>query len=123
MSYVSEKQRANPAGLAAAILINGGVVAAAFLTSMVVVPQVMEPRTTTFNVPIDKPPPIPVEKTEPKVELQKPSPLYIDRPIISIPAKPADQISTTDVIGNIPLDTGSGGVEIAAITGNAVVPA
>ena len=117
MSYISEKQRANPAGLAAAILINGGVVAAAFLTSMEVVPRVMEPRTTTFNVPIAKPPPIPVEKIEPKVEMQKPSPLYIDRPIISIPAKPADQISTTDVIGNIPLDTGFGGVDIAANIG------
>jgi periplasmic protein TonB len=117
MSYISQKQGANPAGLAAAVLINGAVVAAAFMTSMVVLPKIAEPGVTTFNVPIDQPPPVPPQKTEQEVPLKKPDPVYLDKPIVSIPAKPMDQISTTDVMTNIPLVTDPDGTKIALNTG------
>ena len=117
MSYVSENQGANPAGLAAALLINGAVVAAAFFASVAIVPRVFEPRTKTFNVPIDQPPPMPADTIEPKVDLQKPDPVFANKPIVNIPAKPIDQISATDVMGDIPFATDSDGSKIAANIG------
>ncbi len=117
MSYISQKQGANPAGLAAAVLINGAVVAAAFMTSMVVLPKITEPSVTTFNVPIDQPPPVPPQKTEQETPLAKPNPVYLDKPIVSIPAKPMDQVSTANVMVNVPLVTDPNGTRIALNTG------
>ncbi len=117
MSYVTQKQGANPAGLFAAILINGGVVAAAFFTSMAIAPTFKEPRIRTFDVPVDKPPPEVVKKTEPKVELQKPDLIYAEKPLVNVPQKPLDQVSTSNEIKNIPLATDPEGVKVAINTG------
>jgi periplasmic protein TonB len=117
MSYVSQKQGANPAGLAAAILINGGVVAAALLTSMVIIPTNKRPPISTFDVPIAKPPPEVVKKTQPEVEIQKPDPIYAEKPLVEVPQKPIDRVETTREINNIPLFTDPVGTKIAINTG------
>jgi periplasmic protein TonB len=117
MSYVSQKQGANPAGLAAAVLINGGVVAAAFLMSVAVVPRITEPRIKTFDVPADQPPPVPLKQAEQEVKLKKPDPVYADKPIVDIPVKPLDSVSTTDIIADPPFYTDTAGPKIALNTG------
>jgi periplasmic protein TonB len=117
MSYVSQKQGANPAGLAAAILINGGVVAAAFFTTMVIVPKIKEPRISTFDVPVDKPPPEVVKKTQPETDIQKPDPIYVEKPLVNVPQKPLDRVETTNEITNISLFTDPEGTKVAINTG------
>ncbi len=117
MSYVTQKQKTNPAGLAATILINGGVVAAAFLMSTNILPNIEETRIKTFDVPVDKPPPEQVAKTDKEIVLQKPKPAFADKPIVDIPVKQDGGITTTDIFSETPLATDSEGPKIAFNTG------
>ncbi len=117
MSYVTQKQKTNPAGLAATILINGGVVAAAFLMSTDILPKIRDQGIKTFDVPVDKPPPEQVAKTDKEIVLQKPKPAFVDKPIVDIPVKNDGGITTTDVFSETPLLTEPDGQKIAVNTG------
>jgi protein TonB len=113
MSYVTHKQRANPAGLFGAIVINGGVVLAALTMATVVVPD-REPdiRPKTFNVPTQKPPKEEI-KQDPAVEAPRPKPVFIEKPIVDIMKPLDDGIHTTDEGMTTPIFTEPLGEKIA----------
>jgi protein TonB len=117
MSYVTQKQRTNPAGLAATILINGGVVAAAFLMSTDILPKIKDPDIKTFDVPADKPPPKEIEKTDKEIVLQKPKPAFAEKPIVEIPVKNDGGITTTNIFDDTPLFTEPEGQKLALNAG------
>ncbi len=118
MSYVTQKQRANPAGLIGAIMINGGVVLAALTMATVVVPgRAPDIRPKTFDVPTQKPPKEEIKK-DPAVETPRPNPVFIEKPIVDI-AKPLDEgIRTTDEAKTIPNFTESLGEKITLSSGD-----
>lgn len=62
MSYVSQKRRANPVTLSAAVAFNGAIIIAVALSPMVVDKIEPRPVTRTFDVTRDPPPPPPNEK-------------------------------------------------------------
>jgi protein TonB len=115
MSYVSQKQRANPVGLTAAIAINGAVVLAALMSSMVIAPRIIKKDPTVINVPVKSPPP-PDKKIEPRTELPKPKPQFLDKPIIDIPVKPLNGTMMTNEATDTTLWTDPAGTTLAANT-------
>ncbi len=118
MSYVSQKQGPNLAGIAAAVLINGAVVAAAFMTSMAITPKIIEDRIKAFHVPIKQPPPPDViKKPIDKVIIKKTNPLFVDKPIIDTPIKSMERMTTTSTVVDIPLYTQPTGEEVSLNTG------
>jgi periplasmic protein TonB len=113
MSYVTQKQRANPAGLFGAIVINGGVVLAALTMATVVIPgRAPDIRPKTFDVPVQKPPKEDVKK-DPAVETPRPNPVFVERPFVDIIKPLDDSIGTTDEVMTIPTFTEPLGEQIA----------
>lgn len=113
MSYVTQKQRANPAGLIGAIVINGGVVLAALTMATVVVPGgAPDIRPKTFDVPTQKPPKEEIKK-DPAVDTPRPNPVFIEKPIVDIVRPLGDSIRTTDEVMTIPIFTEPFGEKIA----------
>jgi periplasmic protein TonB len=113
MSYVTQKQKANPAGLFGAIVINGGVVLAALTMATVIVPdQAPDIRPKTFDVPMQKPPKEEL-KQDRAVETPRPRPVFIEKPIVDIAEPLDDSIRTTGEITTIPFFTEPLGDQIA----------
>ncbi|NJM50756.1 MAG: TonB family protein [Sphingomonadales bacterium] len=103
MSYVTQTQKGKPAGLTAAIAINGAIIAAIMLSPVVLPPKIKDAGFTA--VPIDKPvPPAPPPETKQTVE-QPPivPPIYAPTPIVPMidPVDPGPTIG--DVMADDPL--------------------
>jgi protein TonB len=102
----------NPAGLAAAIGING-----ALIFSSPEIREHFDPPIEGYNVPIDPPPPPPEPKVERRVEetvtLRPSPPLHIPDTIVDVPTMPDTSLPrTTDVLPQPPIDlppAGNGG--------------
>lgn len=100
--------RFNPGGMGAALLINGGVVAALLFAAPTVVERFTpEPPLTTINIPIPpEPEPLP-PPPDPQPQLADPAPT----PPITVPVPPIQpqpslvDLSTTTVIPDVPPPT------------------
>jgi periplasmic protein TonB len=96
MSYVSQTRHASPAAVTAAVVINGGMIAALILMTVTGSVSDKKPRIITFAVPNKVPPP--EAKTEPKkdeTQIKTLPPVFVpdlNKPIIE---PPINQISTT----------------------------
>ena len=67
MSYVSENQRANPATMGAAILVNGSIILAVALSPLVVQPEPPGQRIEGGAIALQPPPEPEIEKPTPKL--------------------------------------------------------
>lgn len=101
MSYVSEQRRANPAGMGAAILVNGSIILAVAL-SPIVAEYVPTPTIITgHNIPETKVPP--QKKPEDPQQAKPIAPLFTPKPIIDTKTPPDTGVTTT----NTEVDTGT----------------
>lgn len=94
MSYVSERKRSRPAGMGAAILLNGSIILAVALSPLVVDPQLPGTITIGDNVPISTP--LPPDKPQDKTEAKPLDPVFVPDPIFKTVEPPVDQILTTN---------------------------
>jgi periplasmic protein TonB len=78
MSYVSEKKRARPIGMGAAIFVNGSIILAVALSPMVAAPP--KPRDPFAGRSIELTPP-PTPKDEVDKDAQKLPPIFTPKPI------------------------------------------
>ncbi len=92
MSYVSQTTRGKPAGFTAAVIINGGIIAAVALSPVTILPPHEPPVTIAENIPIAQPPP-PVD--DPKTVVDPPPLPPIFAPPSQTPIKPVDGPTTT----------------------------
>jgi periplasmic protein TonB len=90
MSYVTQKTTAKPAGLTAAIAVNGAVLLAVILSPMTVPPRKAPTTTTVVNVPNYNPPPPDPHHDEVARDIP---PIVVPDTAIRIDQK--DQIETT----------------------------
>ncbi len=114
MSYVSESKRSRPAGMGAAILLNGSIILAVALSPLVVEPQIPGTITVGDNVPLSAPPP--PDKPQDKQEAKPLVPVFVPDPIFETLDPPVGQINTTNEqqeTGSI-MD-GTGGDDVAEI--------
>ena len=127
MSYVSQAKRTNPVSLTAAVVLNGGIIAALMFMSISAGVHVERPDLKTFDVDNKAPPP--QTKVEPKQSeeyLPKTPPVFVPDPIGPMIEPPVDQVTTTsNPPVNPPLPTGGtlgNGSEIAAVDFKKVIP-
>lgn len=78
MSYTDQAKRQKPMSMAAAIAINGSIIAAVILSPMVVNPPKEKTRTTAIDIRPHKPPPKPAD--DEKVEIRKLDPIFVPDP-------------------------------------------
>ena len=93
MSYASENRRANPAGMGAAILVNGSVILAIALSPLVVQPE--KPGKRIMADPITLQPPL-EPKTDKPEDTPKLSPIVVPKPQIDTRQPPKPGPATTD---------------------------
>lgn len=79
MSYASETKRASPAGMSAAILINGSIILAVALSPLVVEPP--KPRDPFAGRSIELTPPPKAKEEEEKQEARKLPPIFVPKPL------------------------------------------
>ena len=94
MSYADNTNRQNPAGLIAAIALNGAIIAAVALSPMVGNPFVKPDRTTVIDIPDKKPPPPdkPIDKPD---DPRTFDPIFSPKPFIEHITRD-DEIRTTE---------------------------
>lgn len=93
MSYVSENRRANPAGMGAAILVNGSIILAIALSPLVVQPE--KPGTRIMADPITLQPPLEPKADKPE-DTPKLPPIVVPKPQIDTRQPPKPGPATTD---------------------------
>lgn len=93
MSYADQARPQRPFGMAAAIAVNGSIIAAIMLSPMVVNPPSVKPRTTTVFVDRETPPPEPV--TEDPAKPKQHSQIFVPPSPVAIPIK-ADPIRISE---------------------------
>ena len=120
MSYVAEKRRNSPVGMAAAVLVNGSIILAVALSPLVVEPRPEGSITVGRNIPDDPPPP----------EIEKPQDAR-DMPLIFVPKPlnkplqlPVETASTSDEVQltTTVSDGVGGGDDVAEIVREIVKP-
>ena len=93
MSYASESRRANPAGMAAAIMFNGSIILAVALSPLVVERMPEDGFIVGRNIPHEPPPPPkPVEKKE----AQEIPPIFTEKPVFKPLDPPVEQVTTSN---------------------------
>jgi periplasmic protein TonB len=95
MSYITQNRRQNPGSMAAAVAVNGAIIAAVMLSPMVVSPPKDEDRTTTFTVPEKQPPP-PDKTVEPQTDARPLDPIFIPPTPFDYRPKDDPQFTTND---------------------------
>lgn len=93
MSYAEQSRAQKPMSMAAAIAVNGSIIAAIMLSPMVVGPPKEKPTTDAFNVRPIQPPPDPVEQAQ--TEPRPLDPIYTPDTPYEFP-KDREQPQTTD---------------------------
>jgi periplasmic protein TonB len=96
MSYANKPNRANPAGIAAAIVVNGAIASALMFMTVTQGTRTVRPSTKTFDVENKTPPP--EQKVEPKPaedQLQTVPPVFVPDPLVQLNKPDKDQITTT----------------------------
>ena len=113
MSYVSENRRANPAGMGAAILVNGSIIMAIALSPLVVQPE--KPGKRIMADPITLQPPLEPKTDKPEGTPKLP-PIVVPKPQIDTrqPPKPGPATETDTDAGALLDGRGGddGGAEI-----------
>jgi periplasmic protein TonB len=87
MSFVTQNRRQNPGSMAAAIAVNGAIIAAVMLSPLVVNPPAKPDRTITFTVPQKQPPP-PDKIDDRQTEARPLDPIFT--PPTPLPFKPKE---------------------------------
>jgi periplasmic protein TonB len=97
MSYTSEKKRGSPAGMGAAVLVNGSIILAVALSPLVVQPR--PPRTPIIGDSIALTPPKP--KPDDQKDARDMPPVFVPKPVQQYPADPERPLTTSTEEQNI----------------------
>jgi len=92
MSYVSEKKRGNPAGMGAAVLVNGSIILAVALSPIIVDREKGPTVINGVHIPEPVPPP---PKPDEKQEAKKLDPIFAPPRQIDTQTPPDNDITTT----------------------------
>jgi protein TonB len=119
MSYASETKRASPAGMGAAILINGSIILAVALSPLVVEPP--KPRDPFAGRSIELTPP-PKPKEEKKQEARKLPPIFMPKPLNNFVDKKTPVTTTNEEQETATVIDGGGGDDMTEIVRDVIKP-
>lgn len=119
MSYASETKRASPAGMSAAILINGSIILAVALSPLVVEPP--KPRDPFAGRSIELTPP-PKPKEEEKQEARKLPPIFVPKPLNDFVDKKTPVTTTNEEQETTTVIDGGGGDDMTEIVRDIIKP-
>lgn len=121
MSYANEQKRANPTGMAAAILLNGSIILAVALSPLVVEPRLPRPITVGRPIPLDPPP---ETKQDDQKKAREMPPIFVIKPVTKALDNNLEIKKSSDeqVTGTIIDGVGGGDDDITEIVRDVVKP-